>query len=868
MQHQQILPVLYDLSVTIGGEVRLKPLLTRTLQRLLYHTSFSAGFVCLDMTACEGEHATKQVRMDAAVGDFDLISHLGKPFNVPCELVYGCASHETLQAELLSDFGTTRSRYQSFFRLPLANNSVIVLLAIAPPETHFDLAKVLQPVLAQLEKAIVLCRMHDAQQSAAKATQDKLQQSLKQIESQFQTLIEISPMGVGLSSDGVIIDVNEAFLRLFGFTHVGELCGKPLIACIAPPQHKMLLERIKLRAQGLAREDTYESVGLRRDGTQFPIMVSSKRVETDQGARTFSYFIDLTEQKRSEQELRAVNTMMNLVLETAPLRIFWKDQDSRYLGCNHAFARDAGLSEPGQLVGKLDSEMGWHAQADLYRADDLLVMTCKTPRLNFEEPQTTPDGQQIWLRTSKVPLFGPDGEEMGVLGVYDDITEYKLAQAQVHQLAHYDVLTGLPNRQLLLNSLHKALAVSARNRRFGAVLFLDLDDFKTLNDSKGPAVGDRLLVAVAKRLTACVREGGIVARPGGDEFIVMLDGLSEIPTEAASQAELVAERIRTSLAEVVVVDEGTVQTTPSIGIVMFLGHQESADSLLKHADAAMYQAKDAGRNTIRFFDPAMQAELEARLALVSDLGQAVRKGELQLYFQKQVNVQGLATGAEVLLRWLHPMRGLVSPAQFIPLAEETGIIIPVGLWVIQAALRQLRRWQGVPGLGDLTLAVNVSAKQFHQPDFVDQVRRELLDSGAKPSHVKLELTESVVLENVEETIAKMRELKLLGISFSMDDFGTGYSSLQYLKRLPLDQLKIDQSFVRDITTDPNDAAIVQTIIAMTDALGLNVIAEGVETLAQKQFLAQRGCHAFQGFFFGRPVPLVAFEADINHQSQP
>jgi EAL domain-containing protein (putative c-di-GMP-specific phosphodiesterase class I) len=306
-----------------------------------------------------------------------------------------------------------------------------------------------------------------------------------------------------------------------------------------------------------------------------------------------------------------------------------------------------------------------------------------------------------------------------------------------------------------------------------------------------------------------------------------------------------------------------VQTTTSIGIVLFQGNSESSDSVLKHADTAMYQAKAAGRNSIRFFDPKVQSELEARLSLVADLGQAVDRGQLQLYFQKQVNAQGRATGAEVLLRWVHPARGMVSPAQFIPLAEETDLIVPIGSWVLQAACRQLRAWQGLPDLRELTLAVNVSAKQFHQPGFVSQVRRELVAAGAKPSHLKLELTESVVLENVEETIAKMRELKLLGISFSMDDFGTGYSSLQYLKRLPLDQLKIDQSFVRDITTDPNDAAIVQTIIAMTDALGLNVIAEGVETREQQAFLEHAGCHAYQGYLFGRPVPLTKFEADLE-----
>jgi len=324
-----------------------------------------------------------------------------------------------------------------------------------------------------------------------------------------------------------------------------------------------------------------------------------------------------------------------------------------------------------------------------------------------------------------------------------------------------------------------------------------------------------------------------------------------------------AERIRNQLSEPYTLNGVDVQTTPSIGIVLFQGTQESADSLLKHADAAMYQAKDAGRDTIRFFDPQIQADIEDRLHLVSDLGQAIEKRQLRLYFQKQANAEGYALGAEALIRWEHPVRGLVSPAQFIPLAEETGLIVPIGLWVLQVACRQLKSWAGLRSLRDLTLAVNVSARQFHQPDFVAQVQHALMEAGAKPSHLKLELTESVVLENVQEAIAKMRELKLMGIGFSLDDFGTGYSSLQYLNRLPLDQIKIDQSFVRDIATDPSDAAIVQTIIAMTEALGLNVIAEGVETHEQMEFLEHRGCHAFQGYFFGKPLPLEQFEMDIR-----
>lgn len=368
---------------------------------------------------------------------------------------------------------------------------------------------------------------------------------------------------------------------------------------------------------------------------------------------------------------------------------------------------------------------------------------------------------------------------------------------------------------------------------------------------------------VALRLQTCVREGDTVARLGGDEFVVVLDGLSNLQKEAAAQAETVAEKIRTVLNQRYQIGEYTHHTSPSIGVVMLNGHLEDIDSLFKYADIAMYQSKHAGRNTIRFYDPQMQAVIDARLELENELEQALAGDQLCLYFQLQVDAQHRPLGAEVLMRWLHPQRGMVSPAQFIPLAEETGRIVAMGNWALSVACQQLRAWQHEAETCELTLAVNVSARQFRDPGFVQQVRRILVETGARPSRLKLELTESTVLENVEETIEKMRELKMLGISFSMDDFGTGYSSLQYLKRLPLDQIKIDQSFVRDITSDPNDAAIVQTIIAMTEALGLNVIAEGVETAEQEIFLKSRGCHAYQGYLFGKPMPVRNFERSMH-----
>ncbi len=441
-----------------------------------------------------------------------------------------------------------------------------------------------------------------------------------------------------------------------------------------------------------------------------------------------------------------------------------------------------------------------------------------------------------------------------------DISERKFNEQQIHQLAFYDALTHMPNRRLLMDRLHQAFAVSDRNEQHGALMFLDLDHFKTLNDTRGHEVGDLLLVEVAARLASSVRDGDTVARLGGDEFVVVLETLSMDMHKAAAQAERVAEKMQTALNQPYPINGMTHHISPSIGIAMFKGSEHGVDELLKHADIAMYQAKAAGRNAIRFYDPVMQSTIEMRADLETELRVALQDHQFELYYQVQVDSLNRPLGAEALLRWNHPVRGTVPPSQFIPLLEDSGQIVPVGLWVLQTACEQLRAWQANPVTCDLVLAINVSAKQFRQRDFVARVQRALHESGAKPSRLKLELTESVILENIDATIAKMRELKLMGVSFSMDDFGTGYSSLQYLKQLPLDQVKIDRSFVNDIVTDVNDAAIVQAIIAMSAALGLNVIAEGVETDDQRAFLNKHGCHAFQGYLFGKPVPVAEFAA--------
>lgn len=461
-----------------------------------------------------------------------------------------------------------------------------------------------------------------------------------------------------------------------------------------------------------------------------------------------------------------------------------------------------------------------------------------------------------WLTISAITA--PDGAITHYLGSFSEITKNKEAEAEIHRLAYYDALTHLPNRRLLLDRIGQAMAGNSRSGHYGSLLFLDLDHFKTLNDTRGHDIGDHLLIETARRVQASVREGDTVARLGGDEFVVLLEDLGEEAGEAAIQTELVGEKIRASLARPYDLEGHEFHCTVSIGVSLFRGLDESVEILLKHADLALYKAKSAGRNALRFFDPVMQTALDERSALEGDLRLALKQGQLQIFYQAQVDGARRVIGAEALLRWVHPQRGLVPPGDFIALAEETGLILPIGRWVLETACAQIKAWSAAPATCDLRLAVNVSARQFQQLEFVAEVQQVLAETGADPSRLDIELTESLVIDNVAETIVRMQALKALGVGFSVDDFGTGYSSLTYLKRLPLDQLKIDRSFVRDLATDPNDAAIVQTIITMGRILGLNVIAEGVETEAQLARLHQHGCIAYQGFLFGRPLPLEEF----------
>jgi diguanylate cyclase (GGDEF)-like protein/PAS domain S-box-containing protein len=453
------------------------------------------------------------------------------------------------------------------------------------------------------------------------------------------------------------------------------------------------------------------------------------------------------------------------------------------------------------------------------------------------------------LSISKVELNG----RVSFIGVVLDITQRRRDEEEIRRLAFYDPLTQLPNRRLLLDHMRHAMLTSIRTGQRGAVMFLNLDHFKAINDTLGHDMGDLLLQQVARRLQSSVREGDIVARIGGDEFVLVLESIGSKEHEAAARAESIANLVLASLGQPFSLQGKAYICTPSIGIVMFLQDADNLEDLLKQADAGMYQAKSSGRNKACFFDPAMQAAAIARGAMEEAMRQGLARNEFLLHYQIQVGAQRGITGVEALVRWNHPGQGLVPPGKFIPLAESSGFILPLGQWVLEAACAQLAAWANNPVTAAWTMAVNVSALQFSQVNFVEQVVLALNKTGAKPDLLKLELTESMLVGNVQEIIAKMNAMRVMGVRFSLDDFGTGYSSLSYLKRLPLAQLKIDQSFVRDLLTDPNDAVIASTIVSLGHSLGLKVIAEGVETQGQYDFLVGMGCDAFQGYFFGRPI---------------
>lgn len=655
-------------------------------------------------------------------------------------------------------------------------------------------------------------------------------------------------------TEGRYLIINAAACRFVGKSP-GEIIGKDDRAIFPPEQAEMLIA-INRQIVADGRQTTTEEELDTPDGRR--TFLATKGPLRDEAGRIFGTFgisRDITRRKQAEHELRIAATAFE-----SQLGMIITDRNEVILRVNQAFTDITGFAA-ADVIGRTPAVLrSGHHDEDFYRT---MRNTLEHARFWQGEIWNRRRNGEIYPVLMSISAVVDDsGAVTHYVGAFSDISRHKQAEETIRSLSYYDGLTRLPNRRLLLERLKQVLNIDKPPAGHGALLFIDIDDFSSLNDTRGHEVGDLALVEMARRIRACAPGDDNVARPSSDEFVVIVDDLAPEVEQAAIQAQEIAERIQAAIRQPMHLAGLDYQCTACVGISLFRNGCATVDELMKQADASMYQVKRMGRNRIHFFDAEMQSALEDRVALESSLRRAI-PDQLRLHYQLQVDDAGNVLGAEGLIRWQRPDDGMIRPADFIPLAEESGLILPIGRWVLETACRQLKAWEANPATRHMLLAVNVSALQFHQPDFVEEVLAILDASGADPSRLKLELTESMLVDDTEAVIPKMSVLQARGIRFSLDDFGTGFSSLSYLKRLPLNQLKIDQSFVRDVETDPNDAAIVRTVIALGQSLGLSVIAEGVETEGQRNFLAVHGCKTFQGYLFGKPVPVEEFERTIG-----
>lgn len=654
-----------------------------------------------------------------------------------------------------------------------------------------------------------------------------------------------------LDVHGNILEASNSFCAMLGYTH-DELLGMNVVQWDAGFSTREDLDEV-LKGQFRQTSRTiFITRHRRKDGTLIDVEVSGFPLQFNGQQVLFNASRDIGERLAFERALNQANADLSATLQAIPDLLFELSEKGEYL---NIWAHDETLlaQQKDLLLGRTVLDM-----LPPNAAKEVMTALSEAGENGYSHGHVIclelPHGRH-WFELSTALKPGADKIHKHFIMISRDITSHKKSEEEIQHLAYYDQLTGLPNRRLFLDRLNQAMAYTHRNQRTGALFFLDLDNFKVLNDTLGHAMGDLLLRQVAQRLMACVREGDTVARLGGDEFVVLLEDLQEPTLETYEQARSIGDKVLLTLGQPYELTNHSLICTPSIGVTFFHGHHIAMEELLKQADLAMYQAKNAGRNALRFFDTQMQATINQRASLETALRIALDHQQFELYYQIQVDEQRNVIGVEGLIRWHHPEKGMISPGQFIPIAEETGLILPLGQWVIEQACAQLAHWQQSKNTRTLTIAINVSAKQFHQKNFVQHIQTALQPYGFDPALLKFELTESLLLEDIEETIETMTQLQEIGVTLSLDDFGTGYSSLQYLKRLPLAQLKIDQSFVRDIATDDSDRAIVRTIIAMAKSLDMDVIAEGLETSEQFHWLKEGGCAHFQGYYFGYPVPL-------------
>ncbi|MDD5275032.1 MAG: PAS domain S-box protein [Methylovulum sp.] len=688
----------------------------------------------------------------------------------------------------------------------------------------------------------------------------RIEAQLADSESHLRTIIENEPECIKIvDANGRLVQMNPAGLRMIEADSEEQVVGRSVIEVIAPEYRAAYAKLHKRVLAGESMQLEYEAIGL-KGGRRWLETHAVPMKEANGNIVHLAVTRDISKRKEAERQLRIAAT----VFETQE-GMMVTDADNNILAVNKAFTDMTGYPVD-EVIGQNPRLLqSGHQTPNFYVA--LWESIVNTGAWEGEIWNRRKNGDCYPEYLTITAVKNPNGIVTHYVGTHTDITLKKAADEKIERLAFYDPLTRLPNRRLLQDRLKLALATSQRNGWTGALLFIDLDNFKTLNDTLGHDMGDLLLQQVAERLRSCIRESDTVARLGGDEFVVMLKDLSKQPVEAANQAEVTGNKILTLLNQPYKLASHDYISTPSIGAALFCGQERTVDELLKNADIAMYQAKTSGRNALRFFDPQMQKAIAARFTLEDELRKALAGLQFELYYQLQVDSSHRASGVEALIRWRHPERGLLSPAEFIPLAEETGLILPIGLWVLETACAQLKAWQQMPSSRNLVLSLNVSAKQFFQANFVAQVRAAIQSHGIEPMLLKLELTEEILIKNIEDTIATMQALRNIGVQFSLDNFGTGYSSLKYIKKLPLNQLKIDPSFIHDIAGNSSNLAIVRIIIAMAESLNLNVIAEGVESEEQRQLLLDKGCTHYQGHLFSKPLPIAQFEALLKQRDK-
>ena len=690
------------------------------------------------------------------------------------------------------------------------------------------------------------------------------QVSLEEARDHYQELYEFAPVGyVTVTPTGQIEAINLTGTILLGYER-SKIVSRRFSKVIAPAhQDRWYREFMRMMKQSEVDPLEINLELTRADGSTFYGHLNCVRSDDAHRGRLLRISIsDLSQSRRDELQSRIAAVAFD-----SQEGILITDRTQRILRVNLASTQITGYTAD-EAIGQIPSVlMGSPRQDEVFYRNITDTLRIRGA-WHGEVWNRHKDGSEYLVSLIVTAVKDDDGIITNFVMAFTEITFRKQAEEKIENLAFHDQLTQLPNRRLLLDRLKHALAVSARNRQFCALLFIDLDSFKTLNDTQGHDSGDLLLQQVAARLSACVRASDTVARLGGDEFVVLLEGLGKQLSDASDEAQALGRKVLATLHEPFQLGSFPYVNTGSIGITCFSGDRlDTVEEILKQADLAMYQAKTDGRNTLRVFDTGMQTRVSQRATLETELQTALREDQFRLFYQPQVTENGKVYAAEALLRWQHPQRGLVLPAEFIALAQETGLILQLGSWVMDCACAQLAHWAMLPRMKDLSLSVNVSARQFHHPDFVGQVHAALDRHGANPNLLKLELTESLLLKDIEVAIAKFKALRSHGVRFSLDDFGTGYSSLSYLRQLPLDQLKIDQSFVRDLPGNANACSIVNTVLALGKTLELRVIAEGVETQEQRNLLADNGCRFFQGYLFGRPMPSDEFTTFMNANAE-